>query len=71
MAIEEFSHQRQMAKWKEGWREGKDFNNLITPPEMTIEQGWPKESMEKVDATQIKQGTPEDVWNARRANGNK
>lgn len=65
--MESFSESKNMARVSAGFKGGPMFQSLNLAPSMTIKEGWPSETEQKLKMAPIKQGTPMDVWNQRRS----
>lgn len=69
--IESFSASRNLARVAAGLKGGPFYAKPNLAPAMTINQGWPSETLAKLEAGAIPQPQPMDGWNMRRANANK
>lgn len=65
--IESFSASRNLARVAAGMKGGPFFNNPNLAPKMTINQGWPQTTIEKLEVGPFPQPRPMDGWSSRRA----
>jgi hypothetical protein len=65
--IEEFNAERNLARVTAGFKGGPFFATLPQPPAKSFVEGWPTETVAKLQHQGIAPGNVIDPWNQRRS----
>lgn len=63
----EYDEKALLARVTAGFRGGDWFKSPVQLPARQITNGWPAETMQKMNGATFPQPTPSDVWNSRRS----